>query len=169
MCLLNLARNNVNLKNMSKYKFKKMVKIKMENLAKQHLLKLKKKHSKLDNINFDKIRCQQYLTDSRLSPDESKLLFQLRTRMYPVKINFKNKVKKQGQNFNCKICKIGRDDQKHLLQCLVLKNLVPELKETKVKYEDIFGGINKMVKAVKLLKIVCKARNFFLEMMTDQD
>ena len=46
----------------------------------------------------------------------------------------------------CEICKMEKD----LLNCHVLKNLVPELKDTKVKYEDIFGNnINKMVKAVE--------------------
>ena len=137
----------------------------MEKLAQQYLLKLKKKHSKLNGIKFNKINCQKYLNDSRLSPSEAKLLFQLRTRMYPVKLNFKNKVKKHGKNFNCEICKVEEDDQKHLLECPILQNLVPELETTSVKYDDIFGNIEKMVKAGKLLKKVCDARKDFLDTM----
>ena len=155
---------------MSKYKFKKLLKIKMEKLAQQYLDKLRKKHSKLNGIKFNKINCQKYFNDSRLSPSQVKLLFQLRTRMYPVKLNFKNKVKKHGKNFNCEMCKVYQDDQKHLLQCPILKNLVPELKTTSVKYDDIFGDIDKMVKAGKLLKKVCDTRKEFLDMMvSNQD
>ena len=141
----------------------------MEKLAKKYLSKLKEKHSKLKNIKFDKISFQKYLTDPRLSPSEVKLLFQLRTRMFPVKENFKNKVKQHGQNIYCEICKVKRDNQKHLLQCTILKNLVPELKTTTVKYDDIFGDIMKMVKAAKLLKKVCDARKEFLDMMSNQN
>ena len=104
----------------------------------------------MSTIKFNSIRCQKYLTDRRLNPSESKLIFQLRTRMFPVKENFKNKVQQQGKNFNCEMCKINRDDQKHLLQCPILKNLVPELKNTTVTYEDIFGDIDKLFVKGKL-------------------
>ena len=138
------------IRRMSKYKFKKIVKTKMKELAKKYLLKLKNKHSKMEKIEFNKIGCKTYLNHSRISPSEAKLLFKLRTRMYPVKENFKNKMKKYGQNLHCEICKTEEDTQKRILQCHVLKTVIPELKTTKVKYEDIFGNINKMVKAVKL-------------------
>ena len=128
------------------------------------------KNRKTKNIKFEEIKCHRYLNDSRLSSSEAKILFQLRTRMYPVKVNFKNKVRRQGQNFNCEICKIEKDDQKHLLNCYVLKNLFPELKGTKVKYDDIFGNnINKMVKAGKVLHIVNKARKEILEMTSNNN
>ena len=85
--------------------------------------------------------------------------------MYPVKENFKNKVQQYGQNFNCEICKIETDTQTHLLNCFVLKELVPELKSTKVNCDDIFSkNINKMVKAGKLFKKVDKARKDFFNM-----
>ena len=32
--------------------------------------------------------------------------------MFPVKENFKNKINKQGQNFNCEICKKEKDKSK---------------------------------------------------------
>jgi len=103
-------------KKMSKNKFKKIVKSKMEEVAKQYLLKLKNKHSKMKNITFNKMKCQSYLSDFRINASETKLLFQLRTRMFPVKENFKNKIKKQGQNLNCELCKTETDNQKTLTQ-----------------------------------------------------
>ena len=146
-----------------------MVKSKMAELTKQYLLKLKNKHSKMEKIEFNKLRCKSYLNDPRITPSEAKLLFKLRTRMFPVKENFKNKIKKHGQNFNCEICKTEKDTQKHLLQCQVLKAIVPELNDTKVKYEDIFGNTNQMVKAGKLFKKVSKARIKILELLSNSD
>ena len=43
------------------------------------------------------------------------------SKMFPVKEDFKDKIKTQGQNFNCETCKTKKDTQKHLLQCQVLK------------------------------------------------
>ena len=143
---------------------------KMKVVAKRYLLKLKSKHSKMKHIKYDEISCQRYLTDARLSPSEAKILFKLRTRMYPVKINFKNKIQNYGQNLNCEICQVEQCDQKHLLNCYVLKNLVPELKNTKVSYGDIFSkNINKMVKAAKLFSTVDKARKNYLTMKANNN
>ena len=165
-----ITNTDEEVRKMSKNKFKKIIKNKMKTLAKQYLSKLKNKHSKMKNIKFEEIKCQRYLNDTRLSSSEAKFLFQLRTRMYPVKVNFKNKVRQQGQNLNCEICKIEKDDQKHLLNCHVLKNLVPELKDTKVKYDDIFGNnINKMVKAGKMFHIVNKVRKEILLMTSNNN
>ena len=79
--------------------------------------------------------------------------------MFPVKENFKNKINKQGQNFNCEICKKEKDKSKTFTPVSVLKDIVPELNNTKVKYKNIFGNTNQMVKAGKLFKKVIKARN----------
>ena len=50
------------------------------------------------------------------------------------------------------------------------ENLVPELNTTTVKYDNIFGNIEEIVKAGKLLKNVCDARKDFLDMMaSNQD
>ena len=47
--------------------------------------------------------------------------------------------------------------------------MFPELKTTKVKYKDIFGNINKMVKAAKLFTKVDEARKEILELITSCD
>ena len=86
--------------------------------------------------------------------------------MYPVKNNFKNKIKQQGISIYCELCKDKVDDQQHLLNCIILKKLVPELKDTQVEYKDIFGSIDKMVLAVKLLMKVCSAREETLRLMS---
>ena len=113
-------------------------------------------------LKFDKIDCKAYLKDWRLSKAKAKLLFKLRTRIYPVKSNFKNNVNQRGIGPYCELCKEEIDDQKHLLKCHVLKMAVPELTNTKVKY--IFGKIDKMITAVKLLKKIGIEREELLKL-----
>ena len=88
--------------------------------AQQYLHNKKQKHSKLDDIKFKELKCAEYLLDSRISKNEAKLLFKLRTRMYNVKNNFKNM---NNLNLTCDLCKAQICDQPHLLQCMVLQNL----------------------------------------------
>ena len=76
-------------------------------------------------------------------------------------INYKRKY-----NFNllCELCKSQISDQKHLLQCSVLTQRIPELKNnTTVKYVHIFGDIEKMVPAIKLLSKVVKIREELID------
>ena len=117
---------------------------------------------KMKQITFNKIACKDYLKDPRISQTEAKLLFKLRTYMYPVKTNFKNHAKQNKTDLNCELCKSELDTQQQLFKCNVLKRIVPELSTTKVKYQDIFRNVDKMVSAGKLLvKIVVPERNYW--------
>ena len=105
--------------------------------------------------------CQDYLKDQRLNPKEIKLLFKLRTRMLNCKENFKNKY--QGEFLFCELCKISADSQSHLMECHILTNCVPELRNNvSTKYQDIFKNIDKQVKAIKLLTRVVEVRDLLL-------
>ena len=71
-----------------------------------------------------------------------------------------------GKDMNCEMCKLEIDSQEHLLECHVVKSILPELKNTKVKYEDLFGSIEKIIPVWKLLEKISKAREDCLKMMT---
>ena len=87
-------------------------------------------------------------------------MFKLRTQMFPVRYNFKNKF---GNNLGCDLCKSDVDNQEHLLNCLVLKNRIPELKKNKkVKYSDIFGEV---ARAAKLFCKISKERQKIHDML----
>ena len=134
----------------------------------QYLSNLKRKHSKLDNINFNELKPQKYLFDSRLNLDEMKLLFKLRTRMFDCKENFKNKYKNDSFLY-CQLCLIASDNQNHLLNCFVLKNSIPELKNNKnIKYNHLFGTNDEQVECVKLIDKVIKTRNILLEKLSPE-
>ena len=128
-------------------------------------MELKNKHSKLDELEFTELKCAPYLENQSISQREAKLLFKLRTRMYQVKCNFKGLYL---NNLSCDLCKSAICNQRHLLTCSVLKSLVPELKETKVKYNHLFGTIDQMVPAIKLLAKVIEQRDEALQILTVQ-
>ena len=84
--------------------------------------------------------------------------------MYPVKCNFKTQYK---MNYLCDLCKQEDENQEHLLKCKVLLHFVPELNNTTVQYKDIFGNIDEVKEASKLLYKVCKEREALLELCED--
>ena len=99
--------------------------------------------------------------DSRFQVHEVQLLFSLRSRSYPVKANLKNKYR---NDLLCNLCKSAISDQQHLLECLVLRRFVPELRNTKVKYSDIFSpNLEAQLAAVKLFGLIDRQREIVLE------
>ena len=145
----------------SKTKFKNFIKKKALEIAQKYLQRKKEKHSKLDNLEFKKLKCAPYLKDPRISQKEAKLLFRLRTRMYHVKSNYKNKY---INNLICDLCKSATCDQQHLMECSILKKEISQLKEnTVIKYSDIFTNNDKIIPAIKLFSIICRRREELLD------
>ena len=69
-----------------------------------------------------------------------------------------------GQHSKCPLCKIGDDDQKHLLECLIIKLQCPDiLNNIDCKYEDIYSdNIEKQSNISKLLEIAIKRRTMLV-------
>ena len=110
-----ISKSDIELKQTYKTKniFKKYIKKKAVEITEKYLNSKKEKHSKLDNLKFNKLKCASYLNDPRISQREAKLLFNLRTRMYHVKANYKNKYL---NNLTCDLCKSATSDQPHLME-----------------------------------------------------
>ena len=88
---LNLTLNDCQIKMIKKYKFKKIVKKKIEESAFKYLETIKLKHNKVKDIEYDgKLQIQNYLNDVNFDMEDKYLLFKLRTHMIEVKTNFKN-------------------------------------------------------------------------------
>ena len=79
---------------------------------------------------------EYFLPENVYSVQMTKFIFQARTRMFDVKCNFKNKIKKEDRKsqFGC----VSDDSQEHLLVCpnLEERELVEEISE----YEDLFSN-----------------------------
>ena len=89
---------------MSKYSFKSLIKKKTIKAALAYLNKLKKKHSKVENIDHPNLTIQAYFSadDSEKTIKNVQDLFKIRSRMLEVKTNMKGNY----TNYNCDECKI---------------------------------------------------------------
>ena len=99
---------------------------------------------------------QQYLTSTELTTDEKQLMFHLCTRTFPCKANYSNQY---GPDPACSICD-GVDDQQHLLLC---RRTTIGVDLEGVVYSDIFGALEKQIKAAKIFKKVIRNRTTILE------
>ena len=84
-CGINLTSSEIS--KMNKCKFKKLVYNQLQEFAREYIISLKQKHSKLDNIR-NTYTLEPYLTSSNITTEEKQTLFKLRTRMIEVKDNF---------------------------------------------------------------------------------
>ena len=109
------------IKRLSKFTFKSLIKESIENAALKNL-KLQIK-SKGKEVTYQKLEMQNYLkSDSNLNLEEKKVAFKLRTRMVDLKMNMKNK----HTNFTCFACdtksEINNETQEHIYICTNYKS-----------------------------------------------
>ena len=102
-------------------------------------MKIKEKHSKLDNITYSELKVQPYLTDMRFHKEERQLIVLLRSRCHNTKNNFKKLYK------NDLLCSYGcqvLEDQIHkFTQCKTLRQqiTISDIPE----YTHLFNDVNK--------------------------
>ena len=101
------------LKRYSKIRYKSLVKAKAREFTFRLLSERKIKYKKLNNIQYTELKTQEYLLNKKLSFDEQKTIFLLRTRM----ANFGENFKGCEDQTMCPLCKIHIDSQSLLLQC----------------------------------------------------
>ena len=91
----NIEYSEEQIRKMSEWKFKKIVKEKIQLKVMSYLMTLQNKHTKTENLNLED-GMQEYLKSEEFSLSQKKLLFQLRCKMLKIKANFsafyKNKI-----------------------------------------------------------------------------
>jgi hypothetical protein len=147
---LGLSCNESEIAQMSKNKFKNIVKPKVELLALSELRLVKNKDSKSENIQSEKLQIASYLIDNRLTRTKQQLLFRLRTRTLNVKTNLEN----MHTNPYCSTCKLFPKTQAHLLQCPeIVKELETVLQgNSRINEDDIYDNLDKQVKIAKIYR-----------------
>ena len=156
LCGITLTMTEIS--RMKKPKFRKLVNTQIRNMAKEYLINLKMKHSKMDQIS-DSYRIENYLKSSNISTEEKITLFKFRTRMIDVKCNFKNQY---GENLTCYFCSY-EDTQSHILSC---KELIGDINISGVQYNHIFSDlITEQEKVAKLLNMILKKRNLKMKLL----
>ena len=130
-------------------------------MALNYLNNIKSEHSKMTNLNYDKLEIQSYLTSTNIYPQLAKQMFKWRTRMMNFKMNFKN----GSIELQCPLGCTELDRQDRILYCSILKAHLPKLESTSIKYEDIFSkNIAKLKETAELLNIAFTKREKLIEM-----
>ena len=112
---LKMQQSEDEIRSMSNYKFKKIVKEKIARFAISILETNKKKKSL--KLNIDKFVPKEYILSKNLSKSEVQTLFKVRNYMIEVKDNFRS----SHENIWCRLCLIFCESQDHLLVKLFKK------------------------------------------------
>ena len=161
---LTIEYSEMNIKNMKKEYFKKLLKSKLHEKAFQFLSQYKEKHSKTKNLKTYSF--QTYLKSEKISTKEKKLLFSLRTRSIDVKTNYKNKHK---FNMICLLCKDENDEESeiHLLKCVkIIEKIGHKANLADARYENIFSeNIEDQLAITKTFDLVFKTKSILINQM----
>ena len=148
--VLDIGLSFEDIQNLSKYQFQKFVRITVEEKALEYLNNLKLSHSKVELVEHKSLQMQKYLEPQNVETIKlSKFLFQARTRMLEVKLNFRNRYSKN--DLQCLFECISEDSQKHLLLC---KKVEPNQISNKIPhYEDLFSvNVSKQMELGRFLE-----------------
>ena len=115
------------IKSMSAYKFKNLLKSKIEIKALEYLER--KRGSKGQEIVYRKLEMSEYLLpfNSKLNIEEKRRLFEMRNKMSRIPIHFGNKEAK---------CLCGEEENMpHIYSCKLINNTKPN-----IDYNEIYNG-----------------------------
>ena len=145
---------------MKKESFKNLVNRQIKALANEYLISLRSRHSKSDKLLHTNCM-KEYLKSEKITVEEKKLLFLMKTRGVNVKTNFKNNF----SNMLCRLCEKQGEDQSeiHLIKCeqIINENNIKDLIQN-ITYTDIFGKLDKQIAAIKAWKKVFRVWNIKL-------
>ena len=123
-------------------------------LALSVLIENKKRHSKMDNLNYQNLEMQEYLKDQAIKVNQVRTLFRFRTRMARFWENYKGGRPPQ----QCPLCSKAVDTQSHSFQCEVINSNI----NMNGAYENIFKTkINQNV--ARTIENIEKFRQPYLE------
>ena len=125
------------IKVMKKSSFKNMLKQSIEKKALKDLEEKKSSHSKVSHLQHEYLRMKTYLmpTQVKMSREEKQLIFQLRSRVTQVKMNYR----KMHERLECEICELEDETQKHVYECTKLLDMNKNIDKIPT-YENIFDG-----------------------------
>ena len=142
---------------------KSNIKSKIRKATLKYLKEKQLGHSKVREIQYDKLETQRYMTSPLFSNIEVSLLYAIRSKALDCKSNFKNIY--TNDNLLCKIFEEELDDQPHILQCKLLNSKLQseEAVAGQVKYEDIYGDHHKQKVIVSLFAKLLEIRKTMVE------
>ena len=158
--LIDLQLTNAQIASISSVDLRKIVKYKAKGAAFKHLMEIKERKSKMDNITYmSSFMPQSYMLT--MTRDQSSLLMALRTRtLRGIRTDF-------GDMFMDKHCPLqgclAQDSIPHLLVCPVLLAAVPA-EETAIQYGDVFAScLETQTRAVTRFSQLVETRTSLLD------
>ena len=121
----------------SEQSYKNEIKEKVKNATFKEYIRLKKTHSKIKDITYDKFEIAPYLKSPLFTNEEVNILYALRSRSYKCKINFKNMYR---NNLQCKLKCVAEDSPEHIFYSC--KPILQQLgcDEIKIPFNHIFDA-----------------------------
>ena len=105
---LQIELDDIEISQMTKYKFKKMIRKKIQTAAFRFLMSKKETHSKMSENQYNKLETQTYLkSDSGLTDKQKQLLTNIHYKMFKLRHNYK----KLYDNQFCELCKSNNEEQ----------------------------------------------------------
>ena len=135
-----------------KEKFKRIVKERIREQARQYLIKLKQSHTKSRQLD-ENFNLQPYIKSNTMSKEETQLLLRFRTYTYDCKENYRW----NNTDIKCSTCKLD-ETQEHLIHCTQFTDITKQLPQS-IKYEHIFGKLSEQIKIIKVLMLIDQRRS----------
>ena len=107
-----LPLNDQNIRNMSKFQWKKFVNERIRSFAFDFLFIRCQMNSKTKHLKYEKFVQASYLTC--LSPQIARMIFRARLKMYDIKVNFKRMYR---ENTLCPFCRYCEETFEHIFHC----------------------------------------------------
>ena len=149
-----ITENLEQIRNQSKNKFKRIVKLKAKEFAFYNFLERKESHTKMANLFYTELKLQEYLKLDDISFTQAQALFSYITRMANFSENFRGL---SGPQL-CPLCKQHFDSQNLCWQCPLVKENV----NLEGEYKNIFQN-KPNSKLVKTLVNINKFREEYIK------
>ena len=144
---LGIELNEHEIKSTNKCDYKKKIKNLLMKAAFAEYMKEKDQKSKLNNLTYDSLKIQPYLTKNSYSHKEKCLLYSLRSRSHPAKSNYK---KMYQNNMQCSFGCLKEETQFHVFQECEKTRQNLDLNE-KVEFSFIYGKLYQQKAAISQL------------------
>ena len=144
---LGIELNEHEIKSTNKCDYKKKIRNLLMKAAFAEYMKEKDQKSKLNNLTYDSLKIQPYLTKNSYSHKEKCLLYSLRSRSHPAKSNYK---KMYQNNMQCSFGCLKEETQFHVFQECEKTRQNLDLNE-KVEFSFIYGKLYQQKAAISQL------------------
>ena len=115
--------------------FKDLVKSRAHEYSFSYLYSMKNKHKKMNSVDYDELKMQDYFKSNLFSKDQKKLIFKARTKMLQFGENYKG-----GEPYVlCPLCNQHIDHQELSFEC-------PEVR----KYINVVGSLRNLYSSEKI-------------------